>query len=179
MHAQLERCKAIVSGILISSGEERGESSQRASIFSFIERVVDEWEDSRGPAKLAYTNRLDRDFMIASDLLLKQILFNVLDNALEASPAWVGIDFTLNHDFLVITVRDSGPGFSSEMLAEFGKPYRSTKQKPGSGLGLFLVVNVLRKLGGRATAENVPSGGAIVELTLPIAALAVEVLHAS
>jgi two-component system sensor histidine kinase RegB len=179
MHAQLDRCKAIVSGILISSGEERGESSQRASIFSFIERVVDEWEDSRGPAKLAYTNRLDRDFMIASDLLLKQILFNVLDNALEASPAWVGIDFTLNHDFLVITVRDSGPGFSSEMLAEFGKPYRSTKQKPGSGLGLFLVVNVLRKLGGRATAENVPSGGAIVELTLPIAALAVEVLHAS
>jgi two-component system, sensor histidine kinase RegB len=179
MHAQLDRCKAIVSGILISSGEERGESSQRASIFSFIERVVEEWEDSRGPAKLAYTNRLDRDFMIASDLLLKQILFNVLDNALEASPAWVGIDFTLNHDFLVITVRDSGPGFSTEMLAEFGKPYRSTKQKPGSGLGLFLVVNVLRKLGGRATAANVPSGGAIVELRLPIAALAVEVLHAS
>lgn len=179
MHTQIERCKTIVSGILISSGEERGESSQRASIFSFIEGVVDEWEDSRGPAKLAYTNRLDRDFMIASDLLLKQILFNVLDNALEASPAWVGIDFTLNDDLLVIAVRDSGPGFSSEMLAEFGKPYRSTKQKPGSGLGLFLVVNVLRKLGGRATAANVPSGGAIVELTLPIAALAVEVLYAS
>jgi two-component system sensor histidine kinase RegB len=179
MHAQLDRCKAIVSGILISSGEERGESSQRTRIFSFMKGVVDEWKDSRGPVKLAYTNRLEEDFMIASDLLLKQVLFNVLDNALEASPAGISIDISAKDDFLVISVRDSGPGFSPDMLAEFGKPYRSTKQKPGSGLGLFLVVNVLRKLGGQVTAKNVPGGGALVELTLPIAALAVEVLHAS
>jgi two-component system sensor histidine kinase RegB len=75
----------------------------------------------------------------------------------------------------VIAVRDEGPGFKPEMLAEFGKPYRSTKQRPGSGLGLFLVVNVLRKLGGQALASNGRSGGAVVELSLPIAALSVEV----
>ncbi|MDB5652430.1 MAG: hypothetical protein JWQ94_43, partial [Tardiphaga sp.] len=39
----------------------------------------------------------------------------------------------------------------------------------------FLVVNVLRKLGGQARAANRPAGGAIVELSLPIAALSVEV----
>ena len=80
---------------------------------------------------------------------------------------------------LVIAVRDDGPGFKTDMLAEFGKPYRSTKQKPGSGLGLFLVVNVLRKLGGQATASNRASGGALVELSLPIAALSVEVTDGS
>lgn len=179
MKAQLNRCKTIVSGILRSSGEERGENSERTTIVAFIDGVVDDWEESRGPARLEYTNRLDNDFVIASDVLLQQILFNVLDNAFEASPAWVGIDISENDDMLTIAVRDAGPGFAPEMLKEFGKPYRSTKQKPGSGLGLFLVVNVLRKLGGKASAINVPNGGAIVELRLPIAALSIEAADVS
>ncbi|CAN5225710.1 ATP-binding protein [soil metagenome] len=175
MQAQLNRCKTIVSGILRSSGEERGENSERTSIVAFIDGVVDDWEDSRNPTRFEYTNRLATDFAIASDVLLQQILFNVLDNAFEASPAWVGIDISQDGAMLSFSVRDAGPGFAPDMLAEFGKPYRSTKQKPGSGLGLFLVVNVLRKLGGQATAVNVPTGGAIVELRIPIAALSVEV----
>ncbi len=177
MQTQLKRCKTIVSGILRSSGEERGENSERTSIVNFIDGVVDDWEESRNPSRFEYTNRLVGDFVIASDVLLQQILYNVLDNAFEASPAWVGIDITQSGEMLSIAVRDAGPGFAPDMLAEFGKPYRSTKQKPGSGLGLFLVVNVLRKLGGQATATNVPTGGAIVELRLPISALSVEAAH--
>ena len=178
MQTQLNRCKTIVSGILRSSGEERGEDSERTSIIDFIDGVVEDWEDSRNPARFEYNNRLDNDFVIASDVLLQQILYNVLDNAFEASPAWVGIDISQDNDMLSIAVRDAGPGFAPDMLAEFGKPYRSTKQKPGSGLGLFLVVNVLRKLGGQATATNVPTGGAIVELRLPISALSIEATDA-
>ncbi len=173
MQVQLNRCKEIVSGILKSSGEARGENSEACSIVSFIDGVVDEWEVSRGSAKLHYTNRLHDDFIIASDILLKQILFNILDNAFEASPGWIGLDISRDGGLIVISVRDAGTGFSSDMLAEFGKPYMSTKQRPGSGLGLFLVVNVLRKLGGKASALNVPSGGAIVELSLPVHALSI------
>ena len=45
-------------------------------------------------------------------------------------------------------------------LDTLGKPYRSTKGRPGGGLGLFLVSNVVRKLGGRLAAENREGGGA-------------------
>ena len=45
--------------------------------------------------------------------------------------------------------------------------------RPGGGLGLFLVVNVLRKLGGQVRARNLKEGGAEVVLTLPFAALEV------
>jgi two-component system sensor histidine kinase RegB len=58
------------------------------------------------------------------------------------------------------------------MLAQFGKPYQSSKGKPGGGLGLFLVVNVVRKLGGSVIAANRPEGGASVTLKLPLSALA-------
>jgi two-component system sensor histidine kinase RegB len=72
---------------------------------------------------------------------------------------------------LIVTVHDKGPGFAPEILANLGKPYQSTKGRPGSGLGLFLVVNVLRKLGGALTVRNRAEGGASVEMSLPVAAL--------
>jgi two-component system sensor histidine kinase RegB len=72
----------------------------------------------------------------------------------------------------VLEIADRGTGFAPEILATFGQPYRSTKGKPGGGLGLFLLVNVLRKLGGEASAENRLDGGARVRIVLPLAALA-------
>ena len=174
MKMQLSRCKTIVSGILLSSGEERGENSERASLIAFIDGVTKDWEAIRSPAAFAYKNHLQKDLVIASDLLLRQILFNVFDNALEASPNWIGVDVATRQEQLIIRVTDVGPGFSPDMLAVFGKPYHSTKQRPGSGLGLFLVVNVLRKLGGTAMAQNLPSRGAEVELSVPLSALVIE-----
>jgi two-component system sensor histidine kinase RegB len=75
---------------------------------------------------------------------------------------------------LVLTITDSGPGFAPAMLAQFGKPYQSSKGRPGGGLGLFLVVNVARTLGGSVSAKNRPEGGAEVKLTLPLASIALE-----
>jgi len=109
---------------------------------------------------------------VAFDSTLKQMIFNVLDNALEASPGWVALDAARDGDTLVLSISDAGPGFTPEMLAHFGQPYHSTKAQPGHGLGLFLVVNVSRTLGGTVSASNRPEGGALVRLTLPLAAVA-------
>ncbi|MFX8957482.1 ATP-binding protein, partial [Acinetobacter baumannii] len=84
---------------------------------------------------------------------------------LEVSPAEVWIEASVRDSDLVIAVTDRGPGFPEAMLDAFGRPYSSTKGRPGGGLGLFLVVNVLRKLGGRVTVANRPHGGALVQLT--------------
>jgi two-component system sensor histidine kinase RegB len=48
------------------------------------------------------------------------------------------------------------------MLASIGRPYNSTKGRDGGGLGLFLVVNVVRKLGGRVDVKNRTARGAMV-----------------
>ena len=60
------------------------------------------------------------------------------------------------------------------MLAQFGKPYQSSKGRAGGGLGLFLVVNVVRTLGGKVDARNKTEGGAIVTITLPLASIVLE-----
>lgn len=171
MQRQVDRCKTIVSGILMSSGEARGEGTVRTTVRSFVDELVEEWQTSRSPRRLDYEDVFDPDEAIVSDAALKQVIFNVLDNALEASPDWVGVTVSRRSDKLAITVSDAGQGFEKHMLAEFGKPYRSSKSHPGSGLGLFLVVNVIRTLGGSVKAENRREGGASVTLTLPLASL--------
>ncbi len=174
MQAQVARCKTIVSGILMSSGQARGEGTLRTTADVFFDELVDEWQESRSPAALEFVNDLPPDLPIISDVALKQVILNVFDNALEASPAWVAVSVTCAADAIVLEVRDHGPGFAPDILAEFGKPYGSTKGRPGGGLGLFLVVNVVRKLGGTVTAQNEADGASVI-LDLPLHALSPDV----
>ncbi len=177
MRVALARCKEIVSGILLAAGEARGEDSVRTTLPVFLTDVIDQWRASRAPRELAASIEIRREVSIVADTVVRQTLLNMLDNALEASPAWVGITARLAGADLVVSVVDRGKGFAPEILANLGKPYQSTKGRPGSGLGLFLVINVLRKLGGTLTVRNLPEGGALVEMTLPVAALEVPDEH--
>ncbi|VWX62652.1 Histidine kinase [Burkholderiales bacterium 8X] len=174
MQAQIERCKTIVSGILMSAGEARGESSEETTIGRFIDELVKEWQATRPVQAFEYVDGFGEDLPMVSDSTLKQMIHNVLDNALEASPRAVKLETAREDDALVLTVSDQGPGFAPAMLSEFGKPYRSSKGRPGGGLGLFLVVNVARTLGGTVTARNRPEGGAELRLALPLAAIALD-----
>jgi two-component system sensor histidine kinase RegB len=174
MQGQVTRCKSIVSGILLSAGEARGEAPAETTVRTFLDELVAEWRATRGVTQLNYHNRFGPDLTIVSDSALKQMIHNVLDNALEASPDWVGFDVIHDGDLLTMVVTDSGPGFAPAMLAQLGKPYQSTKGRPGAGLGLFLVANVARTLGGSVVARNRPEGGAMVTLSLPLAAITLD-----
>ena len=171
MQAQVKRCKAIVSGILMSAGETRGESSEETTLRTFMDDLVDEWRETRAAQVLAYDYQIQDELPMVSDSTLHQTLCNLLDNALEASPQHVGLEVAREGDALVITVKDVGPGFAPHILAQLGKPYQSSKDRPGRGLGLFLVVNVARTLGGSLSARNRAGGGAVVTLNIPLSAI--------
>ena len=75
---------------------------------------------------------------------------------------------------LEIAVTDRGPGFDQAILAQIGKPYQTTKHRPGAGLGLFLAVNVARSLGGSIEIGSRRGGGALVRMILPLATIAID-----
>ncbi|TEA78968.1 ATP-binding protein [Allopusillimonas ginsengisoli] len=171
MQAQVKRCKAIVSGILMSAGEARGEALVEISVRVFLDTLVTQWRSSRQASRMMYENYFAGDVRIISDLALKQMICNVLDNALEASPRGQRLEVTREQENLVLSITDVGPGFTPTMLQRLGKPYQSSKGRPGGGLGLFLSLNVARTLGGSLVASNLPSGGACVTIRLPLSAL--------
>ncbi len=174
MENQLKRCKTIVSGILLSAGEARGESSAATTITTFMDDLVEEWRHTRVRSTLHYDNQFGQDLPVVSDSAVKQMIFNVLDNALESSGQWLHLAVARVAGDLVLRCSDRGPGFAPNTMAQFGKPYNSTKGRPGGGLGLFLVVNVARTLGGKVIATNPPEGGACVTITLPLAAMVLD-----
>ncbi len=180
METELKRIKGIVSGILMTAGEARGEATELTTASRFLDDLVREWRARSPQARLDYAvlEPLDSEAFhqrpIVAGPALRQVIFNVLDNARDASPSGLSLQVQCEGGLLKLTVSDQGPGFTAEMLSNLGKPYQSTKGKPGGGLGLFLVVNVLRKLGGRVEATNADTGGAVVTLSLPFSALAIE-----
>ncbi|MBL8278200.1 MAG: HAMP domain-containing histidine kinase [Pelomonas sp.] len=173
MQRQILRCKAIVTGILMSAGEMRGEAPGLTRLPSFVERLAADWRSARPQTALTLVSDELPEVDIISDTALQQVIGNLLDNAAEAAP---GTPLTLHascpdEDTLMLSVLDRGPGFTAEMLEHFGEPYQSSKGQPGRGMGLFLSVNVARTLGGRLQAANRDEGGAEVSLTLPLASL--------
>ena len=172
MQAQVARCKAIVSGILLSAGAARGESSSETTVCAFLDSVVNAWCERRNCSGFHYHNAFGDDLPMVADSAIQQMIGNVLDNAADASPQAVWFEARREDDALVLTVWDQGPGFAPQLLPQIGKPYQSTKGHPGGGLGLFLVFNVARTLGGSVAARNRPEGGAEVTIELPLAAIA-------
>jgi signal transduction histidine kinase len=70
-----------------------------------------------------------------------------------------------NGDILV-SVRDSGPGFPSGMAEELFEPFFSTKSD-GTGMGLAISRSIIEAHGGTLSAENCDGGGACFTVRLP------------
>ncbi|MGX7704203.1 ATP-binding protein [Methylobacterium sp. Gmos1] len=173
MQEAVGRCKAIVTGILLAAGAARGEAPHLTTVRGFVTELVGDWRRMRSCFCFQVRDEFGEDQEIVSDTALKQVLFNVLDNALDLSPSFVELVLSRDGDTLRLSVTDRGPGFAPEMLARLGQPYTSSKGRLGGGLGLFLVVNVVRKLGGTVEARNRSYGGAVVTISLPLSSLTV------
>lgn len=101
---------------------------------------------------------------------LRQVVGNLLDNALRFTPAAGTVEVTVCRDEAGVTllIRDSGPGLGeSDPERVFGRFYRADARRSGSGLGLAVVRSLVELHGGRAEAVNSPSGGALFRVLLP------------
>ena len=174
MQAEIQRCKAIVTSILMSSGDPRGEEAGATTVRALFDRIVADWSEARDFTSISFDDRFGENVPIAADIVLQQAVFNLLDNAAEVSPERIDVILARADDALMLTVSDVGAGFAAEQLANLGKPYNSSKSELGRGLGLYLVANVARKLGGSIVARNREGGGAELILRLPLVAIQLE-----
>jgi len=107
---------------------------------------------------------------------LKQILINVVSNALKFTPdhGVVTIDAEQQGLMATIVVSDNGIGITAEDLPFiFDKFYCSdkfrTSEVQSTGLGLSIAKNLVELLGGSISAESTPGSGTIIRFTIPLA----------
>lgn len=164
---QVARCKTIVSQMLLASGQERLEAAHPVPARAHLGAVAADWA-AVNRAEVRFTSDLPETAAIVADPMLAQALRNLLDNARAAAPDQpINVRLEAAGAAVRLSVADRGAGFPPNVLARPGAAFQSSHEGPGRGLGLYLVRNGLRRLGGSLSLENPPEGGARAVLTLP------------
>jgi PAS domain S-box-containing protein len=106
---------------------------------------------------------------------VKQILYNLIQNAIQASPAGeaVHVRAAAEHDEAVVTVVDQGPGIPDDVLPRIFDPFFSTKtDEPHSGMGLGLSVSrsIIEAMGGRIEVDSRQGRGSAFAAAFPLLA---------
>jgi len=105
---------------------------------------------------------------------LGQVCLNILTNAIqvvckESGKIIVRTEFDESSNRVVFECKDNGPGISEEVMKDIFKPFFTTKEVgKGTGLGLYISYEIVRRHNGEVLARNNPDGGALFHVELPV-----------
>ena len=173
----IERMGAITRQ-LKSYARKGGDAFEPIDVRQSMSSALSMMEPQLRRREVEITSSLPRDPVIveADRIRLEQVLVNLMRNALDAtkgtSEPKVELMVSVG-DEVLISVRDNGSGI--EDLDNLFEPFYTTKA-PGDGVGLGLAISsgIVNDLGGRLTARNGRDGGAVFEITLPLASAKTE-----
>jgi signal transduction histidine kinase len=110
----------------------------------------------------------------ADEAEMHNVLVNLLLNAVQASPRGACVVVSaLAGDDIRLRVKDHGCGIAPDNLKRIFEPFFSLRGG-GTGLGLFLSLNSVRRWGGDIRVDSAPGQGSTFEVSLPALAIAAE-----
>lgn len=172
--AEVDRLSRLVDSLLALARAERREAPTAARDLSrLVAERVETWRDLAAESGVTLADRVEPGLRaVLADGAIEQVLDNLLDNAVRASPpaAEVIVEARRAGDVLQIRVVDRGPGMSTDERGHaFDRFWRSPNAVPGggSGLGLPIVAGLVRAAGGEVALEETPGGGLTAVITLP------------
>lgn len=146
--------------------------------FDLIEKLKDVIDDfktelSKEGVQLQFTSsQAEPIFVVADKVRVYEVLSNLLANAIKFTSDKKGtitVKTDKNDSNAFVTVRDTGPGISSDIMQKLFSKY-VTNSRGGTGIGLFIAKNIVEAHGGRIWAENNSDGkGAMFTFSLPAA----------
>ena len=132
-----------------------------------VRTVLHRYVDIQPPLVLA----LDEVEQPAPDLAVQRLLANLIDNALAYGGAPVGVALRATAEGAELRVSDAGPGMSGPEFERAQQPFvrltRTRSELGHCGLGLAIVAQVARQLGGRLHAQRDVDGRFGIVFTLP------------
>ncbi|MDO9141776.1 MAG: ATP-binding protein, partial [Methylobacter sp.] len=171
MQQEVNRCKTALSVMSASAGEMRAESGRAMLLTDYLDDIISQWRTHKPTAKLNLCINPDiaMQAKIIAELTLTHSIINILNNAAEATLPEKGIELHATWDLkqAIIRISDYGPGLPPELIDFAGKQPVVSKKR-GLGVGLFLTYSTINRLGGKINFYNSESGGANVEISLPL-----------
>ena len=174
---EAERLSGIVEELLDFSRMQSGHLMMkfgRTDVVAELEEAVFLFRDRAEKSGIAmqYVEAPDIQPVLGDRDRLKQVFINVLDNAFKYSNAGgkVRVEAADLGGHVLSVVSDTGVGISKEDLPNIkNKFYKANKTRPGSGIGLALADEIIRRHKGRLDIESEEGVGTTVIITLPVA----------
>lgn len=172
---EIHRMNALCSNLLMSSQLEGGKvffTPESLNLTTLINECVQETR-FRFPGRNIETN-IESDVLFMGDRFQLQIVINnLLDNAIKYSKENIIVDLHCERNQITISIKDYGPGISeTDKQKIFEKFYRAgneaTRSSRGTGLGLYLIKQIVQKHGGSISVKDNHPSGSIFIIYLPI-----------
>jgi two-component system, cell cycle sensor histidine kinase PleC len=178
-----EHLLALINGILDVSKIQAGKLSvdlEPTALVSILDSCLLITDAKAKEKNISVESHIQADMplLMADPLRLKQIVINILSNAVKFTPDWgrVRLDANIQTEgFATIAVTDTGPGMSPEeidtALSPFGQvDYGFNKKHEGTGLGLTIALELARLHGGDLRIQSAKGAGTKITFFIPLAA---------
>ena len=148
---------------------------ERTSLNEIADDVIDAYapEAAAAGVTLASTVPIDVSPVDADPTRIREVLSNLLSNALRYTPAGGEVTVGARRDgpaYVSVTVRDTGRGLAPDELTTIFERFHRSPDSRGSGLGLAIARDLVRAHGGEIAAESDGAGrGTTIRFTLPLA----------
>jgi two-component system, NtrC family, sensor histidine kinase PilS len=166
---EVERLNALITELL-EFARPRRTDPQHLDVGATLAEMLRVFENDKRLASARVELSAPEPVWVDADAgQLRQLIWNLLRNAAEASPqgAPISVEVTAEPEtWARITVRDRGPGISDENRARIFEPFFSTKEG-GTGLGLATVHRIVEEHHGLIEVERPQGGGTAFTVRLP------------
>ncbi len=148
-------------------------STEPLDLVTFIEELLPLLEGEANGTDIQVLFNAEKVAPVRADAgQLTQVILNLVRNAVQSldETGIVKISLGQVNDNVEVCIQDNGPGFDPGVIDQLFTPFFTTKET-GTGLGLAIVKAIIHNHDGEIEASNVPQGGALITITLPIASI--------
>ncbi len=175
MKDRIHRLDEFTEDILDFSKNIRTEKTLREINLNYlIEEVIKNHDLCEDLDKIDIQVSIANDFEVISDpFRLKVILKNLFSNAckfsdLRSESSWLRISALRENEHFLLIIEDNGEGIRAELLHKiFDIFFRASERSKGSGIGLYIVKEMINKLNGTITVNSIYGKGTQIVIELP------------
>lgn len=168
IRSQLDRCRKILDTMASHAGEAIGEQVKPVTVEAISDAMIDGLMGGQR-VTLNFPEAAKTETLNVPLAGLSQAMRGLVKNALDSDPdeGPVTVDISQQSNGWSWKIRDQGRGMSANQMERVSEPFYTTKPPgKGMGLGVFLAMNVVRRLGGSVEFESKVGEGTCVTVWL-------------
>lgn len=168
---ELDRAEAIISDYLTFAKPSENKATA-LEVESEFRRMIEIMKPLANQNNVQIEANLQKELFICGEQqAFQQCIINIMKNSIEAmnKGGLLSIMTSLNNGCVFIKISDNGVGMTREQMERIGEPYFSTKGSKGTGLGMVVVLNIIKTMAGTIEINSEAGKGTEIMIRFPLA----------